>query len=446
MHVTALDDIIEGYLDLRQQMDPVAATASGRHDLDTRFAAFDRSSVREFAAAVRSYASSLEEADADSLDDEIDRTAALHAARHDLLVLERERPFAHNPALHLSHAMQGIVSLVGTLEASPAERTAALLARLRALPAFLAVTREAVSDPAPLFVEQASTLIPAALELLRDRLDEAPLDRTAVEESEWAAARAKAVDAVIETADWLTLTSETATGSAAIGRELYERKLHTAHMIRDGADELARFGERLRVESEAELAREAALIEEGADWRALVERLDDVEAEHRAAAAACEGSLSAAAAALGRKVRRVLGTPATRDGWTLYCTGLVTEEGAQATAAHRLLVARDRLLAAHLLLLDISLHARGERPEEGARRLAESLSLPPGEAEAIVRRAAAAPTTLAGAAVGWRDITALRDEARAARGARWSAPHFHRELLAYGALPTALARWGMGLA
>lgn len=444
--MTDFGDVIEGYLDLRQQMDPVAASASGRHDLDSRFAAFDRASVREFAAAVRSYASSLEEAETDTLDDEIDRTAALHAARHDLLVLERERPFARNPALHLSHAMQGIASLLASLDTSPAERTVALLARLRALPGFLAVAREVVSDPVPLFVEQASAMIPTALGLLRDELDAAPLDRTSVEESELAAARADAVDAVLETADWLTLASETASGKAGIGRELYERKLHTAHIIRDGADELARFGERLRAESEAELAREAALIDEGAHWREVVERLDDVGAEHRATVAACEASLSAAAAALDRPVRRMLGTPATRDGWTLYCTGLVTEEGAQATGAHRLLLARDRLLAAHLLLLDVALHARGERPEDAARRLEEGASLPADEAAAIVRRAAAAPTALAGAAVGWRDILALRDDARRARGASWSAPQFHRELLSYGALPTALARWGMGLA
>ena len=32
------------------------------------------------------------------------------------------------------------------------------------------------------------------------------------------------------------------------------------------------------------------------------------------------------------------------------------------------------------------------------------------------------------------------------RGAKFSLSGFHDELLAYGSYPTALARWGMGLA
>jgi uncharacterized protein (DUF885 family) len=40
----------------------------------------------------------------------------------------------------------------------------------------------------------------------------------------------------------------------------------------------------------------------------------------------------------------------------------------------------------------------------------------------------------------------LRDDAREARGAMFSLRAFHDELLSYGALPTPLARWGMGLA
>jgi uncharacterized protein (DUF885 family) len=47
--------------------------------------------------------------------------------------------------------------------------------------------------------------------------------------------------------------------------------------------------------------------------------------------------------------------------------------------------------------------------------------------------------------VGRREILQLRDDARSARGARFTLKGFHEELLAYGSYPTALARWGMGL-
>ncbi len=67
-------------------------------------------------------------------------------------------------------------------------------------------------------------------------------------------------------------------------------------------------------------------------------------------------------------------------------------------------------------------------------------------AMAEARRYCAYPTYQLSYAVGRREILALRDDVRRARGSAFSLPDFHRELLSYGALPTALARWGMGLA
>jgi uncharacterized protein (DUF885 family) len=47
--------------------------------------------------------------------------------------------------------------------------------------------------------------------------------------------------------------------------------------------------------------------------------------------------------------------------------------------------------------------------------------------------------------VGRREILQLRTEFRAARGAGSSLRGFHDALLAYGGLPVALIRWGLGL-
>ena len=441
----SLATVLEGYLELRRRLDPVAAGAAGWHELDGQLAAWDRDSVRAMTAAVRSYASSLEELDAETLDDEIDRTAALHAARHDLLVLERERPFAHNPALHLAHAIEGIARLAAQLPDVP-ERSAALVARVRALPEFLAATREAVKQPVPMFVEEAGELVPVLLAMLRDELADVPLDPAAAGPDEWEMARAAGVDAVLALRDWLTIAAEDAGGHAAIGRDLFERKLHTAHMIQEGAVELARYGERLRDEAEEELRSAAGATSPGLDWREAVARLRESGTSSRATAAACAASLAAAVASQRRPVRRQLGTPAAREGWTLYCEGLVAEHATITTPEQRLLTAHELLRCAHLLLLDVALHARDASPASEERRLADALALPEREARALVRRAAAWPTMLSCAAAGRREILRLRDDARRARGAAWSAPAFHGELLGFGALPTALARWGMGLA
>jgi hypothetical protein len=90
----------------------VEATFHGLTDFDGLFASYDDASVREQLDALASYENAIEEAEAETLSEEIDRTAVLHALRHDLLVLGRERPFARNPAYHLWHAVNGIFLLL----------------------------------------------------------------------------------------------------------------------------------------------------------------------------------------------------------------------------------------------------------------------------------------------------------------------------------------------
>ena len=121
-----LADVLEGYLDLRWRINPVEGTYVGRQEFDSELPRFDAASLREYAAALRSYTASLEEVEAGSLDDEIDRTAALHAARHDLLVLEREKPHARNPCYALLSALNGIHLLLVRDSDDAAHRAAAL--------------------------------------------------------------------------------------------------------------------------------------------------------------------------------------------------------------------------------------------------------------------------------------------------------------------------------
>jgi uncharacterized protein (DUF885 family) len=270
----SLPAVIDGFLELRWRLDPVAATAAGAHEFDDLWADRSPAAVRELAAAVRSYAGSLEEGESDSLEDEIDRTAALHAARHDLELLERWRPFARDPGWHLRHLLDGFYVLLLTLPHDPSRRSASLLARLRSAPAYLEMAMAALTDPAPVHVETARAMLPGALDIVRQAIPGAPLDLDALEPGALEEATAACVDALLGFGDWLNLTSETATGQFAVGRSLYDGILHTAHMLRDGAEELARYGERLRLEAEAELASVAEQIAPGRDWRELAARLD----------------------------------------------------------------------------------------------------------------------------------------------------------------------------
>ncbi|MDQ6887619.1 MAG: DUF885 domain-containing protein [Gemmatimonadota bacterium] len=526
-----LGKLLDGYLELRWIMDPVEATDVGCHDHDHLFADYRSAPVREFAAALRSYTASLEEAEADSLDDEIDRTAALHSARHDLLVLEEERPFRRDPGLHLAHALNGLFLLVARNAQAPPARAAAVLARLRALPDFLQRAAAIVVQPATMFVETAQTMIPGGLSLVRDALEDPDLDLTSLDAAELRSARSAAAAALVEFNDALSIMGETSRADFALGRKLFDQKLHTAHMLRENADELYRYGENLRDAALAELSRLAEEISPGSGWREVVDRLRadqptaaSVISEYRAAMERatrltaenrlvavpdaapqvvptpaylrslvpfaayqspgafdevqvglflvtlpdgdgpwrthCRPELASTAVHEGipghhlqiltanrlpRKVRRVLGTPAVREGWALYCESLFAELNL-LSPEERFFQAHHLLWRALRILLDVALHTRDLPVASAVRMLRDELGFSVASAEAEVRRYCATPTYQLCYAVGRRDILALREDARAQRGKKFSLADFHAELLGYGALPAVLARWGMGLA
>jgi hypothetical protein len=236
-----LPGIFDGYLDLYWRMHPEEASHAGRHELDGMYSRFDAESLRAQIAALTSYTLVLEEAPADSLAEEIDRTAVLQDARHQLLILERERPFARNPAYHLTLALSGIHLLLARNDEDPPRRAAALLERLRALPEFLASAAQTVTEPARPLVALASAMVPGGLSLIQSGLDDEAVDLSSLDPAELATARDGAIAALRTFSDELVALEENARdGGFAIGRDLFDRKLHTAHLIRENAEELLR--------------------------------------------------------------------------------------------------------------------------------------------------------------------------------------------------------------
>ena len=523
---------MSGYIDMRWRLNPVEATFHGVYEFDGQFAAYDAESVREQIAALVAFESAIEGAEAETLAEEIDRTAVLSSLRHDVLLLERERPFARNPAHHLWHAVNGIFLLLARRPADSAERAASLLARLHALPAFLETAAAVLTEPDAIFVGMAASMIPGAVSLIEDGLDDPALDLTMLDPLELDRARVVAVESLESFAVALAQMESRAGENFAIGRDLFDRKLHTAHMIAENADELLRFGERLRVSAIAELEQIALEIDPHAPWQTIASRLrDDMPTpetaidEYRAAMEAsrhftitrdlmpvpdatldvvptpsflrpliplaayqgpgafdpvqrglflvtlpengeswsvhCRAELPSTALhegipghhlqmSLGNQLasipRRVLSTPAAREGWALYCESLMVEMGFLDSAAERFFQAHHLLWRAVRVILDVSLHTKGMSMEEAAARLRDELGFEAHIAEAEAKRYCAYPTYQLCYAVGRRDILALRDDLRRARMDEFTLASFHEELLQYGALPTALARWGMGLA
>jgi uncharacterized protein (DUF885 family) len=328
----------------------------------------------------------------------------------------------------------------------------------------------------------------------------------------------------------MVVMQEKAGSNYAIGRELFDRKLQTWHLLSENADQLYRFGERLRGEAMAELERRAKELRPGSSWRDVVLELrkdrptrEQALSEYAAAMSSakefaakrslvkvpgaelavietpeflralvpyaayqgpgafdtdqrglffvtlppkgeqwrsdCRAELPNTAVhegypghhlqivtgnSLPRNVRRILSTPATREGWALYCETLMADEGF-LEPPQRFFQAHHLLWRALRIIIDVSLHTRGMTWQEASKMLQDELGFDARLADAEARRYCAYPTYQLCYAVGRREILQLRDDARKSRGAKFSLSGFHNELLAYGSYPTALARWGMGL-
>jgi hypothetical protein len=148
---------------------------------------------------------------------------------------------------------------------------------------------------------------------------------------------------------------------------------------------------------------------------------------------------------LGSEVRRHVWTPVMVEGWALYCEQLMDESGYYADDEARLFQLVNLLWRAIRIVLDVGLHTRGMSPAEAVDYMVDHLPIERASAEAEVRRYCAWPTYQLCYAVGRRELLKLRDAYRERAGASFQPKRFHDELLAYGGLPVALARWGMDL-
>jgi uncharacterized protein (DUF885 family) len=97
------------------------------------------------------------------------------------------------------------------------------------------------------------------------------------------------------------------------------------------------------------------------------------------------------------------------------------------------------------IVIDVGLHARGMSYDEAVRLMVDGVHMEPSLAEAEVSRYCSTPGYQVCYGVGRRELLRLRDDYRAARGAAFTLRGFHDAVLAYGGLPVALMRWGLGL-
>lgn len=130
------------------------------------------------------------------------------------------------------------------------------------------------------------------------------------------------------------------------------------------------------------------------------------------------------------------------EGWAVYATGMMLEEGyLNHSAELRLTYLKQQLRMLANAILDIRLQTMGMTDEEAMDLMLNKTFQETEEAAAKLRRAKLSSCQLPTYFIGWRDWMRLREQYRQSKGAGYSLSGFHEAALKVGAVPLpSLAR------
>jgi uncharacterized protein (DUF885 family) len=266
--------LVRSYLDLRWQLDPVAASQAGVEGYDGRLAEFSRPAVKVALAALKAMASAFEYGEAATLEEEVDQTAVLNDLRTGIARLEKEKPHELNPEFHLTHLFDGLFTLLTRSDRSLEERARGLAGRLGDTPRFLRDARATLTRPAKVFSETAIAVAHGGRALFAEAV---PAFAARVPGAAGTAVREALEGATQAFEEFIAFLGgelfDRSDGDFAIGRPQFDFRLHYQHALRETAPELLRFGETLVRDVECDLERQAAALAPGTPWRELATRL-----------------------------------------------------------------------------------------------------------------------------------------------------------------------------
>jgi len=134
--------------------------------------------------------------------------------------------------------------------------------------------------------------------------------------------------------------------------------------------------------------------------------------------------------------RRVGGNSAYNEGWALYAEMLADEMGFyKDDPLGRLGYLQSFLFRAVRLVVDTGIHAKRWSREKATDYLIENTGRPRGAAQREIDRYCVRPGQACAYKIGQIRISGLRDEAKAAMGARFDLKAFHDTVLKQGGMP-----------
>ena len=139
-------------------------------------------------------------------------------------------------------------------------------------------------------------------------------------------------------------------------------------------------------------------------------------------------------------VRRHAGHSAFVEGWALYTERLADEMGLYDTDIDRLGMLSFDAWRASRLVVDTGIHALGWSRAQAEQFMLEHTALAPNNIANEVDRYVGWPGQALAYKIGQLELLALRKEAEAALGERFSLPAFHDAILGGGAMPLPALR------
>lgn len=274
MAAAGFRELAASFLDLRWQLDPVAATMAGVGTHDGRLGRFSSGDIRAAVAAAKSLSNAFEELEPGTRDVDVDVTAILNDLRVTVGRFEKERPHELNPEFHLSHLLQGLFALIIRRDQPAEQRATSLAARLGDVPRFLADAKATLGRPARVFTDTGLHVARGGQALLREAIPAFAATVTPAERALIEQALPEAKQALEGFHEFLAgELADRSDGDFAIGRDAFDFRLHFEHALRETSPEILRYGKRLVEEVDGELAAMGDALAPGVPWRATADRL-----------------------------------------------------------------------------------------------------------------------------------------------------------------------------
>ncbi len=269
--------LIDEFLEAGWAQDPVTATRMGVHRYDHQLADHSPDARQGWGQALREFERRFREMDPALLShsEQLDRQWALAALDYALVTHELELP-RRSPQAWLQDVGDGLHSLLFG-GCTPAEaRLEAVLARLKAIPSFLAAAHQALQPEQipPVWLKAGLPNARAAQHFVAEEV----LRAAAVVPSlaqEIAPACRQAAAALSEFEQFLQGCAGVARGDFAIGKERFDRILQRFHMLDMDSDDLYNFGLEWIDHYERQMVEVARQIDPDADWMAVLETIKD---------------------------------------------------------------------------------------------------------------------------------------------------------------------------